>query len=207
MRRAHKLLDPLEDCDIEFGQRKVIADFNNSECKECFRWRQWELQKTSDALWPRLAPILGDDRENLALKHGCRAPHETCLLIYFCRMHRPEGIVNDAEKVFGMRKSHISACMQTFSAGVFLLSHQHLIDPRIWHGKMPCCAERTSTKCGGLMRNIWGFVDGTTRRTCKPFHCQNLVCAKHKKCHGLKLQSIVTSDGCIAHLCGSFVAK
>jgi len=38
MQHAHKLLDPLEDEDVEFGQRKQIGDFNHSECKEHFWW-------------------------------------------------------------------------------------------------------------------------------------------------------------------------
>jgi len=131
---------------------------------------------------------------------------KTCLLIHFCRMHRPERIANDTEKVFGMRKSHMSACMQTFSAGLFLLSHQCLVDPRIWHWRMPHHAERVSAKCGRLM-NIWGFIDGTVQRMCKPICSQNLVHTKCKKCHGLKFQSIVVPDGHIACLCGPFVAK
>ena len=207
MQRAHKILDPLVDNEIEFGQRKQIADFNDSQCKENFRWRKAELQEMADALWPRVSPFLGNDKEDLALKYGYRAPYETCLLIYLFRMSRPHRLRSDAEKEFGMRRSHISACVQTFSAALFQLSHQYLIDPRIWHARMPYYAERVERKCHGLMSNIWGFVDGTIRRTCRPIYYQNLVYTKYKKCHGLKFQSIVVPDGYIAYLYGPFVAK
>jgi len=207
MQRAHMILDPLEDDEIEFGQRKQIADFNNSQCNDNFRWRKAELQTMADALWPRLLPFLGNDKQDLALKHGYHAPYETCLLIYLFRMSRPHRLRKEAEKEFGMRRSHISACVQTFSAALFQLSHQYLIDPRIWHSRMPYYAERVKTKCHGLMENIWGFVNGTIRRTCRPIHYQNLVYTRYKKCHGLKFQSIVVPDGYIAYLYGPFVAK
>lgn len=109
--------------------------------------------------------------------------------------------------MFGMRKSHLSSAILTFARGLFLLSIKYLLDPRIWHARMPYYAQLISNSTNGLMGNIWGFIDGTYRRTSRPIRYQHLCYTKFKKCHAIKFQSIVTPDGMIAYLYGPFVGK
>ncbi|ETI30432.1 hypothetical protein F443_22444 [Phytophthora nicotianae P1569] len=57
---------------------------------------------------------------------------------------------------------------------------------------------------GGELRNVWGFIDGTLRRICRPLDSaeQQSMFNGHKRCHGIKYQSVTTPDGMIAHLFG-----
>ena len=54
----------------------------------------------------------------------------------------------------------------------------------------------------GLLENVWGFIDGTLRKTARPTYYQKHAYSGHKRCHGLKFQSVVTPDGLIACLWG-----
>ncbi|ETM48914.1 hypothetical protein L914_06619 [Phytophthora nicotianae] len=56
----------------------------------------------------------------------------------------------------------------------------------------------------GELRNVWGFIDGTIRRIGKPLGNaeQHALYSGHKRCHGIKFQSVTTPDGIISHLFG-----
>lgn len=98
--------------------------------------------------------------------------------------------------------------MIRFFGGAFCsLALQFLADVSIWQPFMEYYALAVEQKCGGLMPNIWGFIDGTIRRTCRPVRYQELMYTRYKRCHGLKFQSVVTPDGFVAHLTGPFVAR
>lgn len=204
---AHRVHTKILNHRIEFGRRVIIADFCESECITHFRFRKLDLQAMADQLWPRLSIFLGPNRENITLQNRYHAPFETCLLLYLFKMSRPRRLLEDCESMFGMRKSHLSSAILTFAKGLFCLAIKYLLDPRIWHGRMPYYAQLIANSTNGLMQNIWGFVDGTIRRTSRPIRYQHLCYTKFKKCHAIKFQSIVTPDGMIAYLYGPFVGK
>jgi hypothetical protein len=52
------------------------------------------------------------------------------------------------------------------------------------------------------MRYVWGFIDGTLRKTCRPTYFQKRTYSGHKRCHGLKFQSVTVPDGLMACLYG-----
>ena len=45
-----------------------------------------------------------------------------------------------------------------------------------------------------MVDNDWGFIDGTIRKTYRPSYFQRHAHSGHKRCHGLKVQSIVTLE-------------
>lgn len=204
---AHRILAQVQNENIVFGRRLCIADFSDSQCISHFRFRKVDLQSFADQLWPRISPFLGPNRENLTLQNRYHAPFETCLVIYLFKMSRPRRLHEDCESMFGMRKSHLSSAILTFARGLFLVSIKYLLDPTIWHTRMPYYARLVSRSTNHLMRNIWGFIDGTYRQTSRPIRYQHLCYTKYKKCHAIKFQSIVTPDGMIAYLFGPFVGK
>ena len=59
----------------------------------------------------------------------------------------------------------------------------------------------------GLMDCIWGFIDGTIRRTVRPLYHQRSIYTHFKKCHGVKFQSITVLEGFIACLQGPWPSK
>jgi DDE superfamily endonuclease len=203
---AYRVFQSVEDETITFGQKKTIADFTEAECVSDFRFRKDDLQHVANELWPRLAPFLGEDKNNLLLENRYHAPYETCLLVYLFKMARPRRLRPDCEAKFGMKKSHLSVIVRSFGSALLRLSHRYLNDPGIWHERMPYYGQLIWRKCG-LFDNIWGLIDGTIRKTCRPIRYQNLFWTKYKKCHGIKFQSIVVPDGYIACLWGPFPAK
>ena len=52
-----------------------------------------------------------------------------------------------------------------------------------------------------------GFIDGTLKVICRPSRYQRRWYSGYKKCHAVKFQAIVTSDGLISHLRGPFKGK
>jgi hypothetical protein len=206
LQQAQKIYTPLEDTTIVFGQRKVISDFHDSQCNLNFRFRKTELQEVADKLWPRLEPFLEGTKEKLKLENRYTAPYETCLLLTLYRFHRPVRLRPEMEMFFGMRKSHISVCIAAFSAALYQLAIQYLEDPSIWHHRMPYYATQIFKKCG-VLNNLWGFIDATIRKTCRPIRYQHLLYTKYIRGHGIKFQSIIIPDEYVAYLHGPFVAR
>ena len=55
----------------------------------------------------------------------------------------------------------ISAIIKTFSEALYNVAINYMVNPNIWHHRMPYYAELISNKTGGVARDIWGFIDGT----------------------------------------------
>ena len=82
-----------------------------------------------------------------------------------------------------------------------------MVNPNIWHHRMTYYAELVSNKTGGVARDIWGFINGTIRKTAKPIYLQWTVYIRFKNFHCLKFQSVFVPDGYIACLFGPVPAK
>lgn len=55
---------------------------------------------------------------------------------------------------------------------------------------------------GAPLDTVWGFIDCTLRRVCRPTHYQGTVYSGYKKYHALKYQAIVLPNGMFGHLFG-----
>ena len=62
-------------------------------------------------------------------------------------------------------------------------------------------------KTEGSMDCMWGFIDGTIRRTARPLYHQQTIYTCFKKCHGVKFQSVTVPEGFIACLQGLCPSK
>ena len=78
---------------------------------------------------------------------------------------------------------------------------QYLDNPVVFHNRMPYYAERVCQECG-LVETAWGCIDGTLCRRCQPSLFRKLMYSGHKRCHGIKFQSVVTSDGLFVTMFG-----
>ena len=192
----------LEDVSVDWGRRLKVADINESDCDSEFRFQKDDLQEVADALWPRLQPYLGLDPEAIECKNRFKCPCETMLLLLLFRLARPRRIRPDMEKYFGMRRTHVGVALDKIQLALKLLAVQCFDEPRIFAGRVDCHALKVHDKCGGLMRHAWGFIDGTLRKTCRPTHFQKRTHSGHKRCHGLKFQSVTVPDGLMACLYG-----
>jgi hypothetical protein len=57
---------------------------------------------------------------------------------------------------------------------------------------------------GAPLTGIWGFIDCTIRRICRPSQWQRQAYSGHKRFHALKFQAIMLPNGIFSHLFGPF---
>ena len=190
---------PIEDASIEFGRRLTIEDFNESQCIMYFRFRKEHLKDVAKALWPKLA--LEGRYDSILCANRYRCPFETALLILLYRFSRPVRLRPEMEEFFGMRIAHLSNVVCTMVNAMYDLSLPYFSNPGIFAHKMEMYSQRIYDK-NGVLQNIWGFIDGTLRKTARPLYFQRHAYSGHKRCHGLKFQTVVTPDGLIACMWG-----
>jgi hypothetical protein len=202
---ASSLLAPIEDFTIQWGKSMLISDINESDAINEFRMRKADLQEVADKLWPKFSALLPGEnltKDEVRVSHGYTVPYETGFLILLYHLSRPRRLRPDMEKYFGIRRSRLSAIIQTFAEVFYNVALPYLSNPAIFHGRMAYYAELISRKTGGLVNIVWGFIDGTLRKTCRPSYFQRLAYSGHKRSHGIKFQSVVVPDGLIALLFG-----
>ena len=195
------------DEELEFGKRFVISDFSDSYCIKNFRFRKTDLKQLANQLWPKISNYLyHDDEKIITLQNRYKAPYETCLCLYLYRLSYTRRIAYDMEKQFGMRRTHIGAALKTFGEALMEVSIRYLSNVGIWKDRMQLYADAVYEKTG-LLDNIWGFIDCTIRKVCKPTYFQRSVYTRYKKIHALKFQSIVVPEGYIASLTGPYLGR
>jgi hypothetical protein len=186
------------------GKRVIVVDLSEDDAIFHFRFRKKHLQEMFDKLWPRLQQYLavGSKKTGVIFDDGryC-CPYETLFLMVLFRFARPRRLRKEMEGYFGLRRSKISAGIFAMVNALHSLALQYLDNPVIFHGRMAYYAEQIYNKCG-LAETTWGFIDGTLRRTCRPSFFQELLYSGHKRCHGIKFQSVFTPDGLFACMYG-----
>jgi len=97
------------------------------------------------------------------VKYNYRCHFETAFLLLLFRLSFPRRIYSDMEKVFGMRRCHISNAIATFAEAFFQMCLPYLNNPAIHRKRIPYYARLIKEKTGGAAINIWSFIDGTLR--------------------------------------------
>lgn len=82
------------------------------------------------------------------------------------------------------------------------LAEKYFSDITIWENYVEHLATLVSAKTDGVCNNVFGFIDGTLRPTCRPSRHQRIAVSGHKRQHGIKFQSIVIPNGMVASLHG-----
>jgi hypothetical protein len=54
---------------------------------------------------------------------------------------------------------------------------------------------------------IWGYIDGTIRKICRPTRNQRIYYSGHKHIHGYRFQAVVTPDGLFSSVYGPVVGS
>jgi hypothetical protein len=194
----------MEDESIEWrGKRLLVDDLSDDDSIFHFQFRKKHLQELVNKLWPQLEPYLIGSKTAIIFddwRYSC--PYQTLLLMAFFRFSRPRRIRKEMERFFGIRRSKISSGIKAMVDEMHSLALLYLDNSRIFHHKMPYYhANRIFNKCG-LVATVWGFIDGTLKKTCRLSFFQKLLYSGHKRCHGIKFQSIVTPDGLFACMYG-----
>jgi DDE superfamily endonuclease len=101
-----------------------------------------------------------------------------------------------------MRKSKMSAVINTFLSALYELAYPYFNDATLFDDRIAHYASIVQAKSQNLVCDIWGFVDGTFRPCCRPSFGQKQLYSGHKRQHGIKFQTVVAPDGLIVFLYG-----
>ena len=192
----------VEDSTINWRQHGglLIQEVSENDAIVHFRFRQRHLQEMADKLWPRVREYIVGVKASIKFDSGnYSAPYETLPLMVLFRFSRPRRLRPEMELYFRFRRSKISAGIKEMvKNALYLVANAYLQSPQIFQHRMEYYADCISKKCGRLVNTVWGFIDGTLRRTCRPSFFQKLLYSGHKRVHGIKFQSVVTPDGLFA---------
>jgi nuclease HARBI1 len=180
----------------------LINDYNEATCINFFRFQKNDLQELATLLWPRIQTHLNGNYDQIICINQYSIPFESGLLILLYRFSQPNRIRPNMEKFFCIQKSKLSAIILTFTNAMFEVANQYLSNPQIFLNRWEFLSEVVRNKSNGAVPSVWGFIDGTLRKTCQPSMFQRLAYSGHKRCHGIKFQSVVTPDGIIAMMYG-----
>ena len=131
---------------------------------------------------------------------------EKALCILLCRLAWP-GRLKDLIQHFGCSGSQLSSIFNDVADHLFHYFRKKLFfdEARLTPQKMLDYAQIIN-QCGGG-DEVWGWIDGTVTRTCRPGENQRLMYNSHKHYHGFKFQAVMTPDGIISSLAGPMVGS
>ena len=181
----------------------VIDDLPDSDTTTLeFRFRKTDLKLICKLLWPRLQEYLVGTYNKIYLPHRHYVKFETGMLMLLYRLVFPTRLRPEMENRFLCNKSKISATIRTFALAVQELASKYFLDITIWKNHVEYLAHLVSVKTDGVVKNVFGFIDGTLRAMCRPTRHQKIAYSGHKRKHGIKFQSVVIPNGMIASLYG-----
>ena len=195
-----KINSTILDGGISWGCTPTIINLSESNAVKNCHLCKVDLQTLTDKLWPLMSVHLCGDRSRITCVVRYTIKYESGILILLYHLSCPQRLRHDMEKIFGIQRSCLSAIIQMFSEALYKVAMPYLNNPSIWHNRMPYFAELIQNKTNGVAANIWGFIDGTIRKTSRPTYHHRVIYTWFKKCHGLKFQSVLVPNGFIACL-------
>jgi hypothetical protein len=136
------------------------------------------------------------------VKNRYAVPYETGLLMILFQLACPHRVRSDMEQKFSHCRGFISGVCGTFIDALYEIAVPYLTNPAIFYDRFPLYAAKIASKTLYSAINVWGFIDSTLKKTCRPTFYQKAAYSGHKGCHGIKFQNVTTPDGYIAHLYG-----
>ncbi|QRV83926.1 DDE superfamily endonuclease [Ceratobasidium sp. AG-Ba] len=186
------------DEDYEADKQPVcepvdLETLSTQEWMENFRFTKVEADKLIVAL---------DIPNRILCDNGASEPAQTALPMLLRRLAYPARY-HDIFRSFGWEKSRFSRVTRTLAAYLYRRwAHILYFDPhRLNHKKLAEFAQVVYKK-GAALKTVWGFVDGTLRRTARPVRNQRILYNGWKRIHALKFHSVCTPDGIHSHVFG-----
>jgi hypothetical protein len=102
------------------------------------------------------------------VKNWYTIPYETGLLMIIYRLLCPHRVRSDMEVKFGLCWGFISGACNTFIDALYTIAHKYMTNLCLFHHWFPVYAEKIAAKTGYAAINVWSFIDGTLKKTCRP---------------------------------------
>lgn len=210
--RAREILRPRPK---QGGQRiteEFLLSLGEDECIYYFRCvilMCINIQTLTSTYFSFTAEELVDLTHAMDLTDGFKTPsgyvfdglEALCLL---CGRFRTAGDMYELTAKYDRSQSAISECINSL---VDILDKRwaHLLDYDTQHILHPdALAEYADaiSKAGAPTNTVWGFIDCTIRRICRPSIFQRLAYNGYKKYHAIKFQAVALPNGLFGHLYG-----
>jgi hypothetical protein len=150
-----------DSTDIDWDMNPpLISDMSDSVCFNDLRFRKVHLQEVAKKLWPLMEPHLEGNYDRIRLQNGYTLPFKTCLMILLYRLAAPHRIRPDMERFFAIRKSRISAALNTFVDAMYETALPYLSSPALFQHCFSLYSQLIFEKCNAA-NMMWGFIDGT----------------------------------------------
>lgn len=170
-----------EEFDIMF--RLDIESLSNKDCVKMFHfdkddiWLLHELLRCPEQ-WQGYNGTVAHGIEGICiLLRRLSYPNRWCELKSVFGRKEPEMSIIYTEvqnHTFDTFDHLVTSLDQPWLTAPFLHQYAHVINAK-----------------GAPLTHCFGFVDGTVRAMCRPIHHQREVYNGHKRCHGVKFQSIM----------------
>lgn len=157
------------------------------------RFSRAEVQLLGDVL---------DLPEWVIVDNGVKEHRVTAFAMLLRRLAYPVRL-SDLELTFGWERSRFSRISNATADLIYHRWH-HLLRfdaDCLTPAKLKQYAEAISAK-GAPAKIVWGFIDGTLRKTARPVRNQHIIYNGWKRIHSLKWHSILTPDGLHSHIFG-----
>jgi hypothetical protein len=105
---------------------------SDCDCINDLRFHKIHLQEVSKKLWPLMQPHLDGDYDRIRLQNCYTLPFETCFMILLYCLAAPCCLQPDMEHFFGIRKSKISAALNTFINALYEVALPYLSNPELF---------------------------------------------------------------------------
>ena len=172
-------------------ERFRLENFSDDEFSEQFRFKKEHIVALKDNL------KLQDEYTGA---NGIKWTGIEGLCALLRRLAYPNRLM-DLVPLFGRHKTELSQIINVTLNEVFnkqkdrlCIVTQEWLDHELF--------AQVVTNKGAVLNNIWGFLDGTQGRICRPHDGQEAVFNGHKRIHSLKYQSLMCPNGIIAHFFG-----
>ena len=176
-----------------------LGNFTEEECENNFRFKKGDIPRLHHALFVP-DELKSQSRTKWSGMEG--------LCVVLRRLAYPNRL-KDIVPIFGRSETELSMIFNGTLEWLYT-QHSDLLESFNLHWLSPDklleYTEAVEEK-GAPLQNCWGFIDGTLRPMCRPKINQQEAYNGHKRCHGIKFQSIVAPNGLTAHLFGPFEGR
>jgi len=171
-----------------------LDSMDDTRCETDFRFSKEDIR--------RMAQLLGFTETLVDDKYGYKARGVEVLCILLYSLSWPRRLCDMGEK-FGRNRCAISRFRTIAVEIVLRWQHTLTLRPEFLARRIAVLA-KCARKKGCPLPGCWGFIDGTLRPIARPVYGEEAVFSGHKRCHGLKYQSVIGTDGLFYDFQGPF---